>query len=141
MALTKPSSVSGSTFFKPADYSNAVALLFEPTSLRENVPSTDFQGNPTTEDQLTARLTVFATQDQLDKGEPAEVVDVTVTHKALVNPLKTLVPDGAMAGIVRKRPGKSGNSYWSLSDLDFDTEQKVGAYYEASNADVPDYLK
>lgn len=140
MALTKPSSVSSSTFFKPADYSSVVALLFEPTALRENVPSTDFQGNPSSEDQLSARLTVFATQEQLTKGEPAEVIEVTVTHKALVNPLKGLVPDGAMAGVVRKRPGKSGNSYWSISDLDFDTEAKVGAYYEASQQ-VPDFLQ
>lgn|SRR5690606_2848946 len=149
MALKKSSDVAvgGSLpeFFRPADHESAVALLVEPYNLREDVPTTNFDGDEITEDRIEATVTIFRTEDELTNGRQL-TKNFTFTHKGLVNNLKPLLEDGdAIVGIVRKKSfttkaGKKAQAY-NFVDVDVATEEKVVAYFEARDEELPEELR
>ena len=59
------------TFFKPAEYANAAAILIEPTQFKRQVPT-----NYGPKDEATATLSVFNSQADLDNGASVET-DIT----------------------------------------------------------------
>lgn len=127
----KASDLGGGAFFKPADHMTDLALLIEPKRIDKDVDST-YQGTTRVRDEVTADITVFKTQESLDKGEPTEVLKaVKVVHGMLTSSLEKVLadgPNGAMLGIVRKIPTKAGSGY-AFRDPEADAEGKVFTFY------------
>lgn len=130
--FAKASDLGGGSFFKPADHMTALALLVEPKRIDKNVEST-YQGTTRLRDEVTADITVFKTQEALEKGEPNEVLkSVKVAHGMLTGSLEKVM-GGAMLGIVRKVPTKSGSGY-AFRDVESDHEALVANYYTQREA-------
>lgn len=130
--FAKASDLGGGAFFKPADHMTDLALLIEPKRIDRNVEST-YQGTSRLRDEVTADITVFKTQESLDKGEPTEVLkSVKVVHGMLTGSLEKVI-DGAMLGIIRKIPTKGGSGY-AFRDPEADAEAKVANYYTQREA-------
>jgi hypothetical protein len=128
VALTKPSQNAPGGFFRAADYTDAVAVVIEPVSLRTDVPNT-YRGVTKNRDELTANVSAFLDFDSLDAGKPTVSKNVIIDKVAIVNAAK----DGAVAGVVRKLAGKE-NEYFALVDLDNATQVKVDAWYDGREA-------
>lgn len=134
MAFAKPSDVSGGTFFKPAEHMNDLALLIEPTAIVKGVENT-YQGRTTLRDEVSADITVFATSEALEKGEPSVVMKgARVVHAMLTSTLERVM-GGAMVAVVRKIPTRSGSGF-AFRDVEWETEAAVGAYFEQREATV-----
>lgn len=142
--FAKPSEFGGGTFFKPAEHMNDIALLVEPVRIDKNVHN-EYQGRVSTRDEVAARITVFATEESLDKGEPTEVLEnAKVVHGMLTSTLERVV-GGAIVAVVRRIPTKAGSGY-AFRDVDANVEAGVGVYFDAREAkvaealaDVPDF--
>ncbi len=108
--FAKPSQYTGGTIFKPANHMNDLALLIEPKDIDRGIPNT-YNGKTTMRDEVTADVTVFGTSEALDKGEPTEVIkSARVVHTMLTSTLERIL-GGAMVGVVRRVPTKSGSGY------------------------------
>jgi hypothetical protein len=141
--FAKPSEFSGGTFFKPAEHMNDLAIMVEPKSVQKNVSST-YNNVTRVRDEVTADVTIFPTEESLDKGTPTVVKNAVFTHGMLTSTLERVM-GGVMVGVIRKVPTKAGSGY-AFRDVDASTEGKVGNYYvnreKAINealADVPDF--
>lgn len=125
--FAKASDLGGGSYFKPADHMTDLALLVEPKRIDKDVPST-YNGQTRKRDEVTADITVFKTQESLDRGEPSEVLkSVKVVHGMLTSSLEKVM-GGAMLGIVRKIPTQAGAGY-AFRDVEADAEAKVGTFY------------
>jgi hypothetical protein len=145
VAFVKPSSVNtGTPFFAPKNFNDAVAILFEPTKFLADQPAKEYgTGRDITEDRIVAHLTIFKNTEELANGTPSETGSYLFTHKGIVNTLKGAVGN-QQVGIVRKKPGKAG-AFWSIMDVDAKTEQQVVDFYaareKAAEADLPEFLQ
>lgn len=136
----KPSDLVGSSYFKPAEYESALALLVEPTDIAKDVPN-EYRGKVTNRDEVTADITVFFKNESLEKGEPDEIIKQTrVTHTMLAATLGKMI-GSPLVGIVRMIPTKNGSGY-AFRDVEGDAEEHVIAYYEKREAaadNAPDF--
>lgn len=134
MAIKKASSLSsGGTFFKPGDHGDALAILFEPKSIRRDVPNT-YQGVTKNRDEVTADITIFRTQDHIaGKRSPEVITGAIVVHGAICSALEEVMGE-ATIGVVRKIQGKTGNTYWGLKDPADDVFAKVEGWYSEKEA-------
>ncbi len=136
--FAKPSEYTGGTIFKPANHMNDLALLIEPKGIDRGIPNT-YNGKTTMRDEVTADVTVFGTSEALDKGEPTEVIkSARVVHTMLTSTLERIL-GGAMVGVVRRVPTKSGSGY-AFRDVDAPVEAAVEAFYTKREAAVADAL-
>ena len=136
--LAKPSEFTGGSFFKPGEHMNDLALLVEPKRIDRGVPNT-YQGRSTLRDEVTADVTVFGTSESLEHGRPsAELKDVRVVHGMLTSTLERIL-GGAMVGVVRKIPTKSGSGY-AFRDVEPDVEAAVAGYFERREQHVTEAL-
>ncbi|MFY1620020.1 hypothetical protein [Micromonospora sp. WMMD736] len=140
MALAKKDSVGGNLppFFKPENHGADPALLFEPLGIREGV-----QGKFGPRDHIKTKVTVFRTQEALDKGEPSSVEVVEINATVLARDLKELMEEAKKTGdsspaliatLLHYQPKGGGNKSWVFRqprDADYD---KAAAYYEAREA-------
>ena len=133
--LSKPSEFTGGAWFKPAEHTADVAILFEPKRVDRDQPS-----QYGVRDVAVGDITVFATEESLDKGEPTEVLKGGKVDKGLIISSLEKVLGGAMGGIVRKITLNNGNTGWVLRDLDAKTEGKVVAYLEKRDKEIQDNL-
>lgn len=158
MALAKKDSIGGDLppFLDPAKHAADLALILEPASVRLGKskyldPETKL---PKTTQNVNARVTIFRTQADLDKGQPFEdkvyTVNATVLARDLVELMEKAKASGdsspALVAVVKKVPTKGGNDTWVFrlpTEADYD---KAVAYYEgreaklqAALADVPDF--
>lgn len=137
MGLAKPSELGGSSFFKPAEHVNDIALVVEPLSIAKNVPNT-YRGKTSERDEVTANVTVFRDQAALDSKTPSDVLrGVKVTSTALVSKLEAILsakPNDALPAIIRKESGE--NTYYAFKDLDDATLAKVAEWYEEREAQL-----
>jgi hypothetical protein len=133
--LARPSAFSNGTFLPAQELlnSNAIVLL-EPRSIRRDVPHT-FQGRTSQRDEVTARVTVFATTSSLDDGAPTQVIDPCIVAYSMITSTLEQVMGGAIAGYVRRTATKSGSGF-VLRDLEVATEAQVAAYIESREAEV-----
>lgn len=130
--FAKASDLGGGAYFKPADHMTALALLVEPKRIDKDVEST-YQGTTRLRDEVVADITVFKTQESLDKGEPSEVLkSVKVVHGMLTGSLEKVM-GGAMLGIVRKIPTKGGSGY-AFRDVEGSHEALVANYFTQREA-------
>lgn len=142
--FAKASDLAGGSYFKPADYMTALALLIEPKRIDKDVEST-YNNQTRLRDEVIADITVFKTQESLDRGEPTEVLkSVKVVHGMLTGSLEKVM-GGAMLGIIRKVPTKGGAGY-AFRDVETAHEGLVATYYtkrESAAAeamsDAPDF--
>lgn len=143
--FAKPSEFAGGTFFKAGEHMNDLALLVEPKSIARDRTHT-YQGRTSTRDEVTADVTIFPTEESLDKGAPTVIKNAVFTHGMLTSTLDKVM-GGAMVGVIRKVPTKAGSGY-AFRDVDAATEGKVGNYYvnrEAAvkaaleSGDMPDF--
>lgn len=127
---------TGGRFFKPADYMQVAAILFEPTSIEENVRN-EFKGNVSYVDQVTADVTVFKTNADLEDGKPSEVLsDARINKPGIVNRLRKLIdkqPNAVVAKVAQEQTDK-GTPY-VLHEVSSDVEAQVAAYYEKREAE------
>ncbi|MEU7570349.1 hypothetical protein [Micromonospora sp. NPDC049240] len=136
---------SAGEFFKPAEHMNDLALLIEPKSIRKNVPHT-YQGVSSVRDELTADITVFRTEESLDKAQPSRVIKgATIAHKYLVADLEAAIGQ-VFLGVVTKKPFKNGGSGFVWKSVDPSTEAKAANYFTNREAaisaaldDAPDF--
>ncbi|MFC4089376.1 hypothetical protein [Micromonospora sp. GCM10011541] len=142
--FAKPSEFQGGTFFKPAEHMNDLALLIEPKSLAKDRPHT-YQNKTTTRDEVTADVTVFPTEESLDKSAPVVIKNAVFTHFMLTDTLQKVGMGGVTVAVIRKVPTKAGSGY-AFRDVDASTEGKVGNYYvnrekaiTEALASVPDF--
>lgn len=134
MALKRSSEIAGgSTFFKPAKYEDAPAVLFEARSVARDVPNT-YKGVTKTRDEVTGDATIFETVADLSNGKGVELKGVTFTHPGIVNQLKNALNE-QVVGQVGTKEFKNGDG-WAILDVDDATFDKVAAYYEAREAAV-----
>jgi hypothetical protein len=132
--FAKPSDYAGNSFFKPAEHMTDLAILVEPKSIERGVPST-YNGNTRMRDEVLADISVFSDQGALDKGEPSKVMkNCKVVHGMLTSTLEKIL-GGATVAIVTKIPTEKGEGF-VFRDVDSDTENKVGAFFDAREAEV-----
>ena len=132
--FSKPSEFTGGSYFAPLDHLTALGLLVEPKRIDKNVPN-DYRGEARTRDEVTADVTVFATSEALEKGEPTVTLKgVLVTHTMLASTLGKII-GGALVGVIRKVPTKAGSGY-AFRDVEADVEGQVGEFYKAREAAV-----
>lgn len=125
--FAKPSDYAGSSFFKPADHMNDLALLIEPKTIARNVEST-YQGTTRLRDEVVADISVFANQAALESGTPSAIVKSTkVVHGMLTSTLEKIL-GGAMVATVTKVPTKGGSGY-VFRDVKSETEAQVATYF------------
>lgn len=128
MALAQFTNNTDSDFFKPADYSATVALLFSPKEVRvEKNPFDDGDRKV-----AYAQLAVFNDYDALDNLNPVDLGRVAVTNGVLAESLEPYIGED-VAVTVAKHKGKK-NTYWAFSQLDPDVYKKVGEYVEKRDA-------
>lgn len=142
--FAKPSEFAGGTFFKPAEHMNDLALMIEPKSIAKDRTHT-YQGRSSVRDEVTADVTIFATEESLDKGTPTVIKNAVFTHGMLTSTLERVGMGGVTVAVIRKVPTKAGSGY-AFRDVDSATEGKVGNYYvnrekviTEALADVPDF--
>lgn len=140
MALKRSSDIQGgSSFFKPAEFDKAVALLIEPLSVQRDVTFTPYQAKPGVTDQrdeVTADVTVFASAADLAAGKGVEHKAMTVTHKAITSRLSRVVGDQVVGIMGKKQFENSAAPAWVIDEVDDATFEKVAAFYEAREAAV-----
>lgn len=134
MPISKASDNVSGGFFKPAEHTNALGILFEPKSIKRDVPNT-YKGVTKNRDEITADITVFTNQDHLDgKREPVIQKGVVIGYSGINSALEPELGGGAVVGIVRKKKSQEGNEYYALQDPDSATFAKIEAYYDGREA-------
>ncbi|OKI45127.1 hypothetical protein [Micromonospora sp. CB01531] len=124
----------GSSFFKPGDHMNDLALLVEAKSIAKNRPHT-YQGRTSTRDEVMADITVFGTLESLEKGQPTAVLkNVKVAHAMLCSDLEDSIGQPFL-GVVRKTPTAGGSGY-VFRPVDPTTEGQVAGYYQQREAAI-----
>lgn len=134
MAIKRASENATGSFLKPAELTNALAILFEPKSIKRDVPNT-FKGVTKNRDEITTDLTIFTNQDQLDgKQEPVIQKGMVIGYSGINSSLEPEIGNGAVVGIIRKKKSSEGNEYYALVDPDSGTFTKVDDYHEKREA-------
>lgn len=125
----------GGKFFKPAEHINDIAIVVEAQSLFHNATNA-YKGNPQPRDEVTADITIFKSQESLERGAPDEVIKGgKIVHGALVNSVKENLPMEYHV-IVRKESFSSGNSGYVFREVDAGTGKKLVAYLDKRDAEL-----
>lgn len=136
MSLKRSSEIQGgSSYFKPEQHKDAVALLVEPKSVERDVPNT-YAGVTRNRDEVTADITVFLTEADLAAGNAVVLNAVTVTHPGITNRLSRAIGESVVGRLGKKQFEKAPAPAWVIDDVDDATFDKVAAYYEAREAAV-----
>lgn len=146
MALKRSSEIQGgSSYFKPAEFADAVALLVEPTSVQRDVPNT-YAGVTKNRDEVTADVTAFNSAADLAAGKGVEFKGMTFTHPGITNRLSRAVGEAVVGKMGKKQFDKAPAPAWVIDDIDDAAFAQVEAYYDAREAavaaalaDVPDF--
>lgn len=132
--FSKPSEFAGGSYFKPKEHTSDLALLIEPTHIDKNVES-DYNGQKRTRDEVTANITVFANTSELEAGKPGKIMKNTkIVHGMLTSTVERII-GGAMVATVTMTATRNGQGY-VFRDVDAATEAKVGAYFQARDAEI-----
>ncbi|GLZ81424.1 hypothetical protein Afil01_62310 [Actinorhabdospora filicis] len=121
-------------FFDPKKHLNHTALLIEPRSIARDVPSV-YMGEETRRDEVTARVTVFATMDELRAGSPASDSVQKITHRMLAADASRLI-GGAFPTVVASLEPKRKGFVWRAPSSQ--VAQLLKAYYDKRGASQPD---
>lgn len=147
MAIKRSTDIAGGgNYFKPEEFKTATALLIEPKSLQRDVPN-EYAGQVKNRDEVTADVTVFQSQADLDNGKGVEFKGMTITHSGIVNKIGTEIGDAVVGRMGKKKFPKSPAPAWVIdpddkpetvegTPIDDETFDKVVAYYEAREAAI-----
>lgn len=134
--FAKPSDYAGSSYFKPKEYMNALALLVEPKSAAHDVPN-EYRGKVSYRTEVVADITIFENQKQLEDGEPDNILkNCKIVHGMLSSTVEKII-GGAMVATVAEIDTKNGSGY-VFRDVEDDVEGQVGAYFTALQAAADD---
>lgn len=121
----------GGEYVDAADHVADVAILFEPKQVLLNQ-----QGKFGVRDVLVADVTIFATEESVEKRTPSNVFKgAKISATVLVNDLSEVI-GGACVQVIRKESFKNGNSGYVLRDVAPEIEAAIGEYYIARNAEI-----
>lgn len=129
----------GATFFKPAEYESAVALLIEPKSVQRDVPNT-YLGVTKNRDEVTGDVTVFWSEADLAAGKGVEVKGVTFGHPGITNKLSRALNESVVGRLGKKKFDKSPAPAWVINPVDPETFDKVASYYNSREAAVAEAI-
>lgn len=136
--FVKPSEApGGGNFFHAAELAPAIAVLFEPKKVVEDVTHT-YQNKVTgVYDDMIADISVFADQNAINNAKPSQVLkNIQVDKKGITERLKAAL-GGAMLARVQKISTNSGNNAWVLEDVtDVAAVEAVTKYYTARSEAV-----
>lgn len=139
MALQNGAPQSGG-FFSAKDYASAAAVLVETF---EETQANKFKSTEL-EPAAKSTITIFSTPAELESGNPGKVLEGVITQGALGKKfLAAKNRDGSfdeLAGKLEKVQLSNGNSMWDLKALSADNVEKLVAYMEARDADLPDFM-
>ncbi|PSL04152.1 hypothetical protein CLV30_106157 [Haloactinopolyspora alba] len=114
----------GTSYFKPADESEAVAILIEPLSYERQRP-TDYGPK----DTAVARMTFFKSEVALETGVPDEVREsVTVQQTALARNLEQYVGKGVIVTLGQGKAKPGMNPPWIWVPASPEVQAKVVEY-------------
>jgi hypothetical protein len=125
LALASRDSVGGNLppFFNPGDFTDAIAIIFEPKKVQHGVPG---KWGPRT--HVTAVLSVFKKEPQLEEGRPT-VVTLTINTKSIADELDEQFkgdPNAAIIAVVKPyKPKNGGRDTFVL-------RQPADGYYDAA---------
>lgn len=130
----RPSEFAGGSYFKPAEYMTALALLVEPKKVERDVQS-EYKGEVRVRDEVISDVTVFGNSESLETGIPTEVIkDTRVTHGMLTDTLSKIIGD-PLIGVIRRIPTKRGSGY-AFRDLeDAGQIDQAAAFFFKRNED------
>jgi hypothetical protein len=126
--------IASSSFFKPADYATAVALLVEPISVEENVRN-EYNGQVTFRDEVTADITVWPTLEDLRAGRATVLNRVTITHASLSGVAKKAI-GGATIARLEAFTTKYRSTSHRFVKPDPEAHRLAVEYYEQRRAQV-----
>jgi hypothetical protein len=92
------SDISGSAFFKPADYLDAVAILVEPILVEEDVRN-EYNGVVNVRDEVTADLMIWSSLADFANDTPVVLKRVKLTHSGLTRIAKKAVGGATIARV------------------------------------------
>lgn len=146
MALAGKDKIGGNLppFFNPGDFTDALAVIFEPKKVQENVPG---KWGPRT--HVTAQISVFKNEPQLEEGRPV-VQTVTINTKSIVEPLVEAYEDDKDAAVIASvkpyKPKNGGRDTFVLRQPSGGYYDQAAAYYEGRQQalakaidDAPDF--
>ena len=136
--FVNPSNFGGGGFFKPKDHNTALAILIEPKSIDYEVEN-NYEGQVTYRDEVTADISVFATQADLEAGTPEVLKSYRVTHAGLTKPLERMLKSEqtAMVATLTQWKGRA----WIWNDLTDKVRLKqVEAFYTKREQDVAEAI-
>jgi hypothetical protein len=133
--LLDPSDLAANTFFKPADYLSATALLVEPTHFAENVRN-EYNGTVRYRDEVTATITVFNSPAELASKKPSAVLEgVVLTHAALVSTGRKAV-GGCFASRLEPYTTKHGTQGFRFGDLNDASKRLCAEFFESREVEI-----
>ena len=96
MALASKDAVGGNLppFFNPGDFTDAIAIIFEPKKIQHGVPG---KWGPRT--HVTAQMSVFKNEPQLEEGRPV-VQTVTINTKSIAETLEEAFNEDKNAAVI-----------------------------------------
>lgn len=128
-----------STFFKPKDYTNALAILVEVESYNPAAdnPFKDQKGEDETRPEVVATFSIFEDQEALDDGDPIVLESQTLAgYRSLSSGLGANVGKTLLLRL-GSQPTKTGNAKRVWEPVtDKKIVEKVEAYLE-DLADAP----
>ncbi len=122
----------GGSFFSPAKVKDAHALLVEPTHFVPQAPS---QYGP--KDQVTAKITVFRTAEELENGTPSEIMQGSkIQQTALAGNLANFIGKGVVVTVGQANSKAGQNAAWIWVTVSPEVQKKVAYYVGALEAEL-----
>lgn len=139
MALLNGAPQSGG-FFTAKDHASAAAILVETF---EETQANKYKSSEL-EPAAKSTITIFSTPAELEAGSPGKILEGVITQGALGKKfLAARNRDGSfdeLAGKLEKIQLNNGNQMWELKALSADNVDKLVAYMEQRDADLPDFM-
>jgi len=146
LALAKKDAIGGSLppFFNPGDFTDALAIIFEPKKVQYGV-----KGKFGDRTHVTAQISVFKSEPQLEDGRPITQL-VTINTKSIADELDTAFKDDPKAAIIATvkpySPKNGGRDTFVLRQPADGYYDLAAAYYEGREKalakaidDAPDF--
>jgi hypothetical protein len=146
LALAKKDAIGGNLppFFNPGDFTDALAIIFEPKKVQYDVPG---KWGPRT--HVTAQISVFKNEPQLEEGRPV-VQTVTINTKSIADELddqfKTDKSAAVIATVKPYKPKGGGRDTFVMRQPAEGYYDLAAAYYEGREKalakaidDAPDF--
>lgn len=141
MGLTRETQGGGEReFFKPTNYTNALAVVVQPLEGKRHNPDNMYEGKNQPRDEIDVRMAIFANSEDIENREPSRIIETCIlVNEALVNQADRAHAAGdTIVARVRKAEGKR-YYHFDGGAVDDETFTAVSEWFEADSEDVPDF--